>query len=93
MSEKEGPFDLLFGIGFKVGFLVAIAGLILFYMPFFERAAALTLTYTGFLDSFAALPTWLQLVVGGLMLVGLAIVMGTLKGLVEKLVHGVFGKD
>ena len=87
MDERDGPLDIIFGIGFKIGFLVIIVGLMLFYMPLIGNTFDLTFDYIGFWEDFQTLPEWVQVTMTGAMLVGAAITVGTAKELVENLVN------
>ena len=91
--QRNGTLDLLFGIGFKIGFLVVIVGLLMFYMPLLDMVVSPTLDLMGFWGSFRELPEWVQVVVTGVMLVGAAIVVGSVKELTESMVDQLFGRD
>jgi uncharacterized membrane protein len=93
MEQRESCLDLLFGIGFKVGFLIVIIGLLMAYVPAVESTVDLTLDFMGFWESFSATPPWVQVILTGLMLVGAAIVVGSLKGLIESMVNSLLGRD
>jgi len=84
---------LVFGIGFRIGFLVAIVGLIISYMELLDITVGSMMDFTGFWPKFNILPSWIQLAITGLMLMGAAIVTGTLKDLVEAMVEGLLGKE
>ena len=57
MEGKENAFDLVFGIGFKVGFLIVLIGLIMFYMPYIQGVTNLALDYMDFWETFRLLPS------------------------------------
>jgi hypothetical protein len=85
--------DLLFGIGFKIGFLIAVVGLSMMYMPMIQIAFNPLLEYVGFWDAFRANPVWLRVFITGLVLMGAAIVISVVKGWVEEMVDVLFSKD
>jgi hypothetical protein len=86
-------FEQVFGIGFKVGFLIAFVGVMLFYLPFVEQSVELTLEYMDFWVRFRELPGEMQVIVAGLMLMGAAIIVGAGKELVENMVNTLFGRE
>ena len=93
MTAKESSFDLVFGIGFKIGFMFVIVGLILAYIPFIDKSVSIALTYAGFFNAFKSLPEYMQIVVAGFMFMGVAVVMNSLKGLVEDFINLLFYKE
>ncbi len=90
LSAKENPMDLLFGIGFRIGFLFVIVGMMLAYIPFIDRSVTLTLDYVGFFHSFKMLPKELQVVVAGIMLMGVGLIMHQMKKLIEDFINLLF---
>ena len=93
MEQGESTLDVVFGIGFKVGFLVVVVGLIMFYMPMVDSTVNMTLDLMGFWESFRALPEWIQVVTVGFMLAGAAVVVGALKDLVTMFVDSLLGRE
>ena len=89
----QNALDLLFGIGFKVGFLVALIGLIMMYMPLIHRAVNPLLEYIGFWDAFKANPGWMRVSITGIMLMVAAIAISIIKGWVEDMVEILFSED
>ena len=85
--------DLLFGIGFKIGFLVALVGLIMMYMPLIYNAVNPLLEYIGFWEAFRANPEWLRVSITGLALMGAALVVRVIEGWVEEIVKVLFSSD
>ena len=85
--------DLLFGIGFKVGFLIAVVGLIMMYMPFIHAAVNPLLKYIGFWKAFNANPGWVRVFVTGLALMAAAVVVSVIKGWVEDMVEILFSRE
>jgi hypothetical protein len=90
---KQSDLDLLFGIGFRTGFLVVVVGLIILYMELVNITVNPMLNLIGFAAKYRSLPGWLQLVTTGFMLMGAALAISTIRDLVESMVEGLFGKD
>jgi hypothetical protein len=91
--HEEGTVDVIFGIGFKIGFLVVLMGLVLAYIPLIQRNVEITLDYIGFWDAFRTLPAWLQLIFTGFVLMGVAVVLSVFRGNVEDFINLLFYKD
>jgi len=85
--------DLLFGIGFRIGFLVALVGLIMMYAPLIYNAINPLLDYIGFWNAFRANPSWLRVSATGLALMAAAVAVSVIKGWVEEMIEILFGKD
>ena len=93
MSYLNPDTPVVFGIGFRIGFLVAVVGLIMSYMQLLDITVSSMMDFTGFWPKFNVLPSWIKLALTGLMLMGAAIATGTLKDLVEAMIEGLLGRD
>lgn len=93
IRKEESASDVIFGIGFKVGFLIAVFGLILMYIPIVENTVDLTFDFMGFWDTLRSLPQWMQFVFSGLLIMGAAVIVYTGKWMIEELVNGTFGRE
>ncbi len=91
MEQGETTLDLVFGIGFKIGFLVIIVGLLMFYMPLIDHTVMKAMDYTGLWDAFRTLPVAIKVILAGTALASVAVIMASLKVLVEDLVDGLLG--
>jgi len=90
---KQSDLDLIFGIGFRTGFLVVVVGLIVLYMEMIDVAINPLLNLIDFAGKFRSLPDWLQLVTTGFMLMGAALAISTFRDLVELMVEKLLGED
>ncbi|MFH1055223.1 MAG: hypothetical protein V1744_03900 [Candidatus Altiarchaeota archaeon] len=93
MMPKESKLDLIFGVGFKVGFLIVVVGMMTVYMPILAVTVDSILDISDAWGSFLMLPSWLQAVITGFTLMGVAVVLYTGRYLVEDMVHHLFGRD
>jgi hypothetical protein len=93
MRVSRYAFELMFGIGFKVGFLVAIVAMMVMYMPIMERAVDPLLKIIGFWDVFYSNPMWAQLMITGILLMILAFLINIIKGWFEPLMDTLFFED
>jgi hypothetical protein len=89
----ENALDLFFGIGFKIGFLIAVIGLIMMYMPLLHKAVNPLLEYIGFWEAFRANPGWLRVFITGIVLMVAAIAVSVVKGWVEDMAEILFKED
>ena len=92
MTRGSEALDLLFGIGFKVGFLITIVGMFMMYMPLISHAVDPLLHQIGFWEAFRANPYWFQVFFGGLVLMAFVILINVVRGWVEEMVDILFGK-
>jgi hypothetical protein len=93
MDRMRYALELLFGIGFKVGFLVAIMGAFMMYLPLIQVAVNPLLEYIGFWDAFRASPQWMRVFGTGLLLMVVAVFVSLLKTWTEPLFDILFGKE
>jgi hypothetical protein len=93
MKRPQSGLDRAFDGALKIGFMVVFVGLMMFYMPLLDRAVEGVFGYIDFWAAFNGVPPMIQVVVAGMMLVGAAVVVGTLKELVESMVHGLYGRE
>lgn len=80
----------MFGIGFKIGFLVAVVGLIMTYMPLMEEAAKPFLQYISFYEVMDSNPLWVRVFATGVMLMVAAAGISVVKGWVEEMADILF---
>lgn len=93
MDSKEGTLDIVFGAGFKIGFLFVLAGILVFYMQLFENVVSPALSKLGFENTLNASPMWLKVVITAVLLVGAALAVHIIRDLVELVVHKLLGRD
>jgi hypothetical protein len=93
MIRQQSVSDRIFDAGMKIGFIIMIVGIIMFYLPMFQNTMDLTFDYLQFWDKFRTFPDWVQVIVVGIMFAGLAIIVGAGKEIVENIVQDLFGKD
>ncbi len=91
--DGNGAFDQVFGIGFRVGFLIVLVGVIMFYFPLFTSTFELAIDYLQVLNALKAMPSHIKLVVAGFCLMGVAIVMSVFKNNMEDFVNLLFYND
>jgi hypothetical protein len=93
MKFSRYAFELLFGIGFKVGFLIAIVSMMVMYMPIMVRAVNPLLKIVGFWDAFYSNPLWAQALITGVILMVVALLVNLVKGWFEPLIDTLFFED
>jgi hypothetical protein len=93
MRMSKYAFELLFGIGFKVGFLIAIMAMLVMYMPVMMNAVNPMLKIIGFWDAFNSNPLWAQLLMTGIILMGVAFFVNIIQGWFEPLMDELFFED
>lgn len=93
LSAEDDPLDIIFGIGFRIGFMFVVVAIILNLIPFIDQSLYLTMDYVGFLRNFGALTFEVRMLVGAVMMVGVGIIMFHMKKLVEDFVNLLFWKD
>lgn len=93
MTDKKQSFDKIFGIGFRIGFLIVLVDVILVYFTYFTKTVELALNHYEFFNAVESLPWQLQVLVYGLSLMGVAIVMVYIRDHVENLVNLLFYND
>jgi len=86
-------FDTVFGAGFKVGFLFVVVGMALMYMPIINKVVGSTLDLMGFWEMFTKFPLWVQVVVTGFLLMGVAVVISAAQSLIADFINLLLGKD
>jgi hypothetical protein len=85
--------NLLFGIGFKVGFLVALVGVVMMYLPLIHATVNPLLNYIGFWDAYNANPEWIRISLIGVVLMVAAVAVSVIKGWVEEMTEILFGGE
>ncbi|MFH0862632.1 MAG: hypothetical protein V1875_06330 [Candidatus Altiarchaeota archaeon] len=93
MIRREDRFNSFMHLVFRLGWLVALMGILVYFAGFFAAYADLTLDYAGIWTAFNSLPFWLQLIVVGIILVLTAMIVGASREVVEAMVDHLFGKD
>jgi hypothetical protein len=93
MVQEQNASDRILDAGMKIGFLIMVVGIIMFYLPMFETTMDITFDYIQFWEMFRTFPEWVQVIMGGIMFVGLAFIVGVGKELVEKMVQSLFGRE
>jgi hypothetical protein len=77
----------------RVGALIAFLALFMLYLPLIELSLAPLLDYLMFTEIIKANPYWFQVLVSGMLLVGVAIVLSIVKGWLENMVDILFADD
>jgi hypothetical protein len=93
MRLSRYAVELLFGIGFKMGFLITLMGGLMMYMPVIERAVNPLLGMVGFWDAFNSNPQWVRVFMTGFALMGVAAFVTLIKGWIEPLIDTLFFED
>jgi hypothetical protein len=93
MKLSRYAFEQLFGIGFKVGFLIVIMSTLLMYMPLIERSVNPLLDLIGFWQAFNGNPTWARLLVTGLIFIMVACFAYLVKIMCDPLIDTLFFED
>lgn len=91
--KPESGFDTVFGIGFRVGFLVVLVGVLMFYFSMFTANVEVFLGYSEVWATFLALPNHIKFIVVGVALMGVAVVMSVLRENVEDFINLLFYND
>jgi hypothetical protein len=87
MGRAGNIADIILSAGFRVGFLIVFAGMILAYLPIIHAVVVPAIEFAGLLEALDALPTWLKLIITGLALMGAALIVHTGTYLVESVVE------
>ena len=93
MRGGHGTLETLFGVGFRLGFVVAFVGAMMIYAPFIYETASMALDYLDFWGFFNTLPLGLKLAIVGLSLVAVAVLMGAATELVRSMVDTLFPSE
>ena len=93
MRQGSGIVDTLLGAGFRIGFLVAIVGVFIMYLPLLDTRLMPTLDLMGVWDRVQTLPVWVQLILLGLVFIGVALSIASGKFLLEGMIDILLGKD
>lgn len=90
---KDDSFEVIFGIGFRVGVVIAFIGLIMAFVPQIELTLALIMKYANAAVAIRTLPYGYKILILGIGCMGAAIIMNSAKALIEDFVNLVFYKD
>jgi hypothetical protein len=93
MIRDKDSFDTILDAGIKIGFLIMVVGIIMFYLPMLQATVDITFDYLQVWEKFRTFPDWVQVTFVGIVFVGLALIVGAGRGLVENMVLILFGKD
>jgi hypothetical protein len=93
MVRQQSAPDMILDGGFRIGFLIMVVGIIMFYMSMFENTVNLTFDYLEFWEKFRTFPEWVQVIVGGIMFVGIALIVSVGRVFVESMIQTLFGRD
>jgi hypothetical protein len=86
-------FDQIFGIGFRIGFLIVLVGLGMFYFQYLRIVLESALIETEIFSQFNSLPMYMRLVIGGIALMGVAVTMSVVKERLEDFINLLFYND
>ena len=91
---KQSELDLLFGIGFRIGFLVVLVGLLTLCVEMADiLVVAPIFNLIGFGETVNSMPGWLQATTAVGMLVGATFVINEIKGYLEAAVEDLLGEE
>ncbi len=93
MRVSRYALELMFGIGFKMGFLVAIIAAAMLSLPKFQAKLNPVLKYAGVFELLSMSPLWAQMLIGGVALMAGAVLISILKGWFEPLMDALFWED
>ena len=93
MGKTKYAVELLFGIGFKIGFMIVIISLIALYMPLIALTINPLLKYIGFWYVMDNNPQWVKVLTVGIMLMAAAAIISLLKKWFEPLLELLFFED
>jgi hypothetical protein len=93
MHKRNGDTEKILDAAFKIGFMIVIVGLSMFYMPILSKTVDVTFGYIEFWQMYQSIPQWMRLIVAGSMLVGAAVVIGAGKEFIERFVFFLFGEE
>jgi hypothetical protein len=93
MRLSRYALELLFGIGFKIGFLIAVIGMFMMYVPLIKETLDPLLEYIGFWTIMRSSPQWVRVFSTGLILMVAAIIISLLKNWIEPLIDVLFWED
>jgi hypothetical protein len=93
MGKTGYALELVFGIGFKIGFLIAIVGAMMMYMPILIMTVDPLLETIGFWYAFNSNPQWVRVLTTGLVLMGGAFLISVIKGWFDPIMDLLFFED
>jgi len=93
MRVSRYALELMFGIGFKMGFLVAIIASVMLSLPKFQEKINPVLKYAGVFDLLHMSPLWAQMFIGGVALMAGALLISIVKSWFEPLMDALFWED
>lgn len=93
MGKTKYAVELLFGIGFKMGLLVALISVIMILMPLIELNSILLLRYLGVYYLLDQNPKWVSVLFGGVLLMVAAILISILQTWFAPLIDVLFYED
>ncbi|MBD3388532.1 MAG: hypothetical protein GF416_05640 [Candidatus Altiarchaeales archaeon] len=93
MGKWKDAFDLLLRIGFKVGFITAVIGLVMMYYQMLADAFMPFLRYIRLLEAFEANPGWVKISLLGVLVMVAVLFTMVVRGWVEEMADILFDDD
>jgi hypothetical protein len=93
VKKGDNAFDLVFGIGFRTGFVVAIVGCFLIYMLYIQNVVNMALERLGIMDAFQELPELVKYIMAGATLAGVAICLSVFEHNLRDFIKLLFFND
>lgn len=93
MPDAGSSFDSMLNAAIKVGFIIIMVGLVAVYIPMLLDAVDITAGLLGAWNRFRNVPAEIQLILTGIVFIGLAVAIGTVRELVEVLVNNLLGRE
>ncbi|MFH0862631.1 MAG: hypothetical protein V1875_06325 [Candidatus Altiarchaeota archaeon] len=93
MGKTKYALELLFGIGFKIGLLIALIGLIMLFMPLIQINIMSLLKSLGVYFLLDQNPEWVRVMFGGFLLMVGASVVSILQRWFEPFIELLFFED
>ena len=93
MNRTKEALDLLFGIGFRIGFVMALLGLMMMYMPLMVRAVYPFLEVIGFWEALRKSPQMVTVIGTGLTLMVGAFCINVVRKWVGQMIDILFSEE
>ena len=93
MSKTSMLLELLFGIGFRMGFILAFAAIFMMYIPAIEMHMAPLLQYIGFYDAVQTNPQWKNILITGILMMAVAVAVALIYRSVSEMIDILFAEE